>query len=649
MRTQHPFLPLMLALGLGLMACDPKTDDSAPVEGDADADADSDTDSDTGPVDQDGDGIPAWRDCDDTDPAVGGPATWYADRDEAGWGDDASPTTACEQPSGAVAQPGDCDDADPGVNPDATEICNGLDDDCDGLVDDEDDSLDLATRATFYEDADGDGWGLDASTTQACAAPDGWVEQGGDCDDGEAGTNPDAWDVIDGVDNDCDGTADVISLAAADVVLEGDSTDEFAGAAFAGQHDLDGDSYTDLLIGAVGADSTLWDVGEVYLVHGPITASMILSHADAILTGTEAYGCFGWFLEATTDLDGDSYGDIVVGTMGWGQGDARGHPAGAYYLFPGSVTGTASMSGARLCLESTLLEDNNLAVAGDTDGDGLEDLLVSSVDHGLVWVVPGADLGGSGTLDISDLAEPIAGEPGGDRYGYSVQGVGDIDADGLADIAVGAPMYDTEAGNSSGAVYVFPSGMGWPASAADAHIRIESAFHAEHLGWSMDGGTDIDGDDVPDLLLGAFNRAIDPVDGGGAVYYLSGALTDGVESNEYFDALMGTPGQLIGSDVGILGDIDSDGAIEFGTQAQADKYTGTPWPAFIVDEVPLGQVLTTASELDFQPPNYYSGIGWPSQGVGDMDGDGIDDICITDSVAGTSYVQPGEVYLFFRG
>ena len=135
-------------------------------------------------------------------------STWFDDSDGDGFGDADVTTTTCEAPSGTVADDTDCDDADAEVNPDGTEACNEVDDDCDGLVDDDDDSLDTSTASTWYDDSDGDGFGdADASTT-TCEAPTGTVADDTDCDDGASSVNPDATEICNDVDDDCDGLVD---------------------------------------------------------------------------------------------------------------------------------------------------------------------------------------------------------------------------------------------------------------------------------------------------------------------------------------------------------------------------------------------------------------------------------------------------------
>jgi hypothetical protein len=94
----------------------------------------------------------------------------------------------------------DCDDGDPSVHPGATEICNDIDDNCDGSVDE--------GCTTYYRDADGDGFGDPSDSTTATSPPAGYVANSGDCDDTDASVYPGASESCNGVDDDCDGAVD---------------------------------------------------------------------------------------------------------------------------------------------------------------------------------------------------------------------------------------------------------------------------------------------------------------------------------------------------------------------------------------------------------------------------------------------------------
>jgi gliding motility-associated-like protein len=128
--------------------------------------------------------------------------TYYADSDGDSFGDASSTIQACVPPVGYVTDNTDCNDANNTVYPGATEICDGLDNNCDGTIDE-------GVTTTYYSDADGDGFGDVASSTQACSPPTGYVPDSTDCDDTNNTIYPGAPELCDGLDNNCDGTIDV--------------------------------------------------------------------------------------------------------------------------------------------------------------------------------------------------------------------------------------------------------------------------------------------------------------------------------------------------------------------------------------------------------------------------------------------------------
>jgi len=189
-------------------------------------------DGSIGLEDQDGDGYPACQDCndgakdvspgaaercngmdDDCDVAVDEDAvdagTWYPDADRDGYGRSDAAIAACTVPAGYTGNPGDCDDEEPAYNPGAIELCNGVDDNCDGTVD-----TDVSTPQTYYEDNDDDGYGDPDRDVLliTCTPPQGLVANDEDCDDQEDAVNPAATELCNERDDDCDGIIDESGL-----------------------------------------------------------------------------------------------------------------------------------------------------------------------------------------------------------------------------------------------------------------------------------------------------------------------------------------------------------------------------------------------------------------------------------------------------
>lgn len=177
------------------------------------------------PVDGDGDGYRAPRDCDDADSSVHpgavetcdlqdedcngavdddvrSPTVWFRDADDDGYGTNHATVSSCEAHAGYILQGEDCDDTVASVWPGAPEHCDSLDNDCDGAVDEE--AIDAAER---YPDEDGDGYGRTGGAKWSCPV-DGYVDVGEDCDDTRPRVSPGAVEVCGGDDENCDGQID---------------------------------------------------------------------------------------------------------------------------------------------------------------------------------------------------------------------------------------------------------------------------------------------------------------------------------------------------------------------------------------------------------------------------------------------------------
>ncbi len=286
---------------LALVACtktppkDGLADGDTSVEDATDADADGFSVAEGDCDDGNGDVHPgAAEQCDGNDQDCDGAidedvvSTWYADGDGDGFGDDAVVYTTCEPPPGAVAVGGDCDDQDDDTFPSADEPCDGVDNDCDGDVDE-------GVSLTWYADADGDGYGDPSVTTVGCDVPAGAVTNALDCDDRDDTAHPDAEEVCDEVDNDCDGTVDdgVATTYWADLDGDGHGNADMPEAAcvvptgYATLNDDCDDTRADVSPDALEACNTIDD------------------DCDGIVDEDDATDAATWYL----DVDADGHGD----------------------------------------------------------------------------------------------------------------------------------------------------------------------------------------------------------------------------------------------------------------------------------------------------------------------------------------------------
>ncbi|GDX81806.1 hypothetical protein LBMAG42_36170 [Deltaproteobacteria bacterium] len=236
------------------------------------------------------------NDCDGTvDEADAADAlTWYADADSDLYGDAASVSVSCTAPLGSVADNTDCDDTNALVNPAATEVCNGVDDDCDGATDE-----DSAVDATdWYADSDGDGFGDAAVISHACDAPVDYVSDATDCDDARNLTHPGATEYCNTEDDDCNGLVDDSAVDARTY-----------------WEDTDGDGYGNAFVaqdacstpaGYVRDDDDCDDTDASVHPAAAETCNSIDDDCDG--TADEGLSTYTWY----ADDDADGYGDAAT-------------------------------------------------------------------------------------------------------------------------------------------------------------------------------------------------------------------------------------------------------------------------------------------------------------------------------------------------
>ncbi|MBA3647523.1 MAG: hypothetical protein H0W62_03065 [Chitinophagales bacterium] len=127
--------------------------------------------------------------------------SYYADADHDNYGNPSAITQSCTAPNGYIINNTDCNDANASIHPNAQETCNGLDDNCDGSVDE-------GVKITYYADTDRDSYGNLLASIQACTLPNGYVSNSTDCNDENASVNPGAIETCNNIDDNCNGSVD---------------------------------------------------------------------------------------------------------------------------------------------------------------------------------------------------------------------------------------------------------------------------------------------------------------------------------------------------------------------------------------------------------------------------------------------------------
>ena len=327
----------------------------------------ADTDKNVTELDDDSDGFAGLEDCDDNNPAVYPNApevcdgvdndcddlvddeddnfdtstgsVSYADSDGDGYGDGDAMVHACEIPSGFVEDDTDCDDSNGDVHPGATEVCDDddVDEDCDGLADNDDSSTDPSSLLDFYMDYDQDGYGDANMGTSACEAPTQYGTDSTDCNDTDSAINPAAAEVCDGVDNNCDLQLD-----------DSQTVSQISGTTYTDMSASFQGTSTSPASGTLAGGDLLFCDG-TYYVHMVTTDDLVISASGAVVLDG---GGTGTILHSDTD-------NLVVEASGVSL--QNGFATNSIYV--GVVGGGAiNLSGddTQLTIDSVTFSSNNL-------------------------------------------------------------------------------------------------------------------------------------------------------------------------------------------------------------------------------------------------------------------------------------------------
>lgn len=458
----------------------------------------------------------------------------------------------------------DCDDADPAVHPDAVEVCNGIDDDCDGAIDDADTDL---VADDWFGDADGDGYGSVDERVVACEQPDGTYAEPLDCDGTDPTIHPGGTEVCNTLDDDCDGAVDedvcapMLSGTVSASVLEGRVLG-FDGAVvgvFGGVGgDTNGDGVDDVLAGTWDEADEPSRSGRTFVVPGPLTSPVNAATVGSVIYGTIEEEAAG-IPSPAGDVDHDGYDDILVRSLE--------HT----YLVEGPVSSFVSVEDAMAFLPSgdTPIDRAFPHGVGDTNGDGYGDVMVGNTwastgdtyTNGEAWLYQGPV---TGLLGIDDADATLIGPFNGSQLGYIMDGAGDMDGDGLDDVAVSDHYYDGD-----GAVFV--QYAPFEGDIDLTHDRDVGIWHEPGPGFRglFSSGADFDGDGYPDIVVGSPDDEVNGKDSG-AAYLFYGPLYGDLSSADADVTIEGQrEGVLAGGAIELSDDMNLDGAGELAVAGRA--------------------------------------------------------------------------------
>jgi len=341
------------------------------------------------------------------------------------------------------------------------------------------------------------------------------------------------------------------------IVLSGAAAGDYAGTDVRMIDDVTGDGLPELMIGARGADTGGANSGAVLLVAGSVSPTI-----TATWSGERDSARVGWAAGVTGDVDGDGVVELIVsGELAVLDGDDEDPGPGRVYLLSDAAAG-GTLADADVAFDGSGSERAGWSLAiADLNGDGYADPIAGapygSSYQGAVHVVPGGAEQTGGAL--ADVALTLSGSASSDAFGWTVA-AGDLTGDGLADLAVGAPLSDA-AWENAGEVTLHAGGSGFFDEGGPAIGGVRGELDDHQLGTGLDASGDIDGDGTRDLLMGAVTAwtGIRTKSGRAYLWMGGGTWTEGASAAAAHGVLHGGDADdYLGRSITTL-DIDVDG------------------------------------------------------------------------------------------
>ncbi|MCK6613760.1 MAG: FG-GAP-like repeat-containing protein [Ignavibacteriaceae bacterium] len=420
---------------------------------------------------------------------------------------------------------------------------------------------------------------------------------------------------------------------------ESNQINAYLGISVSTAGDVNGDGYSDVIVGANGYDGGEYDEGRVFVYHG--SASGLSASANWTAEGDQDYARFGSSVSTAGDVNGDGYGDVIVGAFGYDNGETD---EGRAFVYHGSASGLSTT--ANWTAESNqaiAYFGGSVSTAGDVNGDGYSDVIVGANGYGngeyaegVVFVYHGSTSGlstGANWTAESNL--------GGAYFGISVSNAGDVNGDGYSDVIVGATFADYgDAGE--GAAFVYhgsASGL-----STNANWRGESNQENAQFGVSVSTAGDVNGDGYSDVIVGAHAFDDFQLDEGIAFVYLGSS--SGLLLTSSWNSQSNQTYANFGYSVSTAGDVNGDGYSDVIIGAHMyDNGQTDEGRAFVYygSKTGLSNTVNWTSESN-QASAYF---GYSVSSAGDVNGDGYSDVIVGAYLYDNSYTNQGGAFVYY--
>jgi len=495
---------------------------------------------------------------------------------------------------------------------------------------------------------------------------------------------------------------DLTGLSATDgVKIQGDVANDGAGWSVSSAGDVNGDGFSDIIVGAWSNDSGGEIAGAAYVIFGKASGfgSVLdltgLSTANGFkLQGEGAGDVAGWSVSSAGDVNGDGFADIIVGARG---NDSGGSTAGAAYVVFGKstgfgtlidLTGLAATDGFKI--QGERHDDQagfSVSSAGDVNGDGFADIIVGApfkdrsgpgggVYAGTVYVIFGKASGFGSLIDLTGLSAvdgfKIQGGVAerfheGEVAGRSVSSAGDVNGDGFADIIVGAPANFNDDGYTGAAYVVFGKSSGFGSLIDLTNLSAAQGFKiqgdaADDRAGIVSSGGDVNGDGFADIIVGAYGNDSGG-DRAGAAYVIFGKAggfgnlinVSDLTASEGFKIQGDFAADQAGGSVSSAGDFNGDGFADILVGARSNDSGGSNAGAAYVIYGKAGSFgslidltdLSAAQGFKIQGDAADDNAGRSVSSGGDVNGDGFADIIVGAYGNDSGGYNAGAAYVIF--
>ncbi len=399
----------------------------------------------------------------------------------------------------------------------------------------------------------------------------------------------------------------------ADLTMTGETVNNNFGVSVSSAGDMNGDGYSEMIIGAPGHSS---GTGRVYLYDYFMKNEII---QDLSMTGEAANSIFGASVSSAGDVNGDGYSDVIVG------GFDPFVNYGNVYIFFG---GTEMNDTADVVMYNSVQNSNfgrSLSSAGDVNGDGYSDVIIGAEGFNLNRGAAYIYFGGASKNITPDVT--MTGEAANNYFGNSVSSAGDVNGDGYSDVIVGASQYSSFKGRA----YIY---FGGSSMDSIADLRITGTAGGDVFGSSVSTAGDVNGDGYSDVIVGAYGYSSQT---GRTFLFLGGTTMDSTA-----DLIMtgeATSNQF-GSSVSSAGDVNSDGYSD--VIVGANSYSSSTGRAYIFFG---GLQMDAGADVTMTGETTNNFFGYSVSSAGDVNGDGYSDAIVgafgNSSGTGRAYVYLG--------